>query len=128
MKMKMPTTPIWPTESLKFPSHCWTGKNLIARSSPITSTINAKSRPLALFPLASSTACAFIQPAKDFPRSRGQPPLVVFVSRLARQLGQSRIGVDGRCNFAQADLRAHHQEEFVQQISRRTSHKRRSNT
>ncbi|KAF5406700.1 MAG: hypothetical protein Udaeo2_32130 [Candidatus Udaeobacter sp.] len=48
MKMKIPAAPISPTQSLKLRSHCWTGRNLIARKSAITIRMRTTSRATAV--------------------------------------------------------------------------------
>ena len=45
MKTKTPAAPMWPTQSLKLPSHCWTGRNLITRKSAMISVSKAITRP-----------------------------------------------------------------------------------
>src|SRR5438105_4436951 len=49
MKIKIPMAPICPTQSLKLLSHCWTGRNFIARKRDSRVAISAMSRMSALF-------------------------------------------------------------------------------
>src|SRR6266852_4242534 len=130
MNMKMPATPIWPTQSLKLRSHCWTGRNLIARKSAMTIAMSVISRPIAFFVLCLSLVisrvplevCSFaravVEPGENLFRARSQARLVVFVARFARELGERRVGVNYRGNFAEADLRAHGQHKLGQKIAR----------
>src|SRR6266446_4652157 len=56
MKTKMPATPIWPTQLLKFLSQFPTGKSLIARNRAMMIATRAISRAIAFFSLPEGIA------------------------------------------------------------------------
>src|SRR5260370_41020448 len=81
--MKIPATPILPTQSLKLLSHCWTGRNFSARKSAITIAISATSRPGALFGVLSLLICARGRKAR---RKFSWPAVLVEFCCICRRL------------------------------------------
>jgi hypothetical protein len=97
MKIKMPATPICPTQSLKLRSHCWIGRNLIPRKSVMMMTMSVINRENALF-FSLETISAAVIPAES------RNPVAQSIGNFAGRLDLARHDrfIEGAC----AHLRA----------------------